>query len=392
MKHKSYWLNISYASFFVIGIPLTIMTAIWPNIASNIHTNISNVAIVSGVALIINAFALTLSSVILTKIGARVTMALGIFIQSISFIIMIFAYSLPMCVFSALVQGFGSGLTDTSANYFVTVNYKAKNTVWLHAFWSMGSGIGPLAMAAVLAKGYTYNQGYVMFFPVFFILALIIFVSRMIEKKELVETGEIANVKGPVKFKFIDILKTKNSLLFFVGIFFADFLQCEITIWFSSFVVGEYGLSDVLAANMLTFFFLGVTIARILGGIIVEKLGISRVIVLSIITFIVASVLLALNSKSIMLLYVAIFFFGVGVGPLFPFFINYSKLIFHEEVLQGVIGLSGSAAQIGALVASALIGFLVNMFSIHSFIYVVFMSGIIAFANFCVLERRRNSK
>ena len=87
MKHKSYWLYISYASFVVIGIPLSIMTAIWPNIASNIHTNISNVAIVSGMALIVTACTLTLSSVILIKIGARVTMALGIFIQSISFIL-----------------------------------------------------------------------------------------------------------------------------------------------------------------------------------------------------------------------------------------------------------------------------------------------------------------
>lgn len=391
MKHKSYWLNIAYASFVVIGIPLSIMTAIWPNIASNIHTNISNVAIVSGGALIVTACALTLSSVILTKIGARVTMALGIFIQSISFIIMIFAYSLPMCVFSALVQGFGSGLTDTSANYFVTVNYKAKNTVWLHAFWSMGSALGPLAMAAVLAKGFTYNQGYVMFFPIFFILALTIFVSRMIEKKELLKTGEIENVKGPVKFKFIDILKTRNSLLYFLSVLLIDFLQNAVAIWFSSFVVGEYGLSDVTAANMLTFFFAGITIARIFGGIIVEKLGLVRVIVLSIVIFILSSVLLILNSKSVMLLYIVISFFGVGIGPVFPFLINYSKLLFKEEVLQGVIGLSGTAAHIGALTGSAIIGLLVNKFSIHVLVYVLLVSSILTLVNFIVLNMRKKS-
>lgn len=388
MKNKKYWLCASYFAFMLIGIPLSILTAIWPNIANSINLNVANLGIVSAVALISNVMALTLASKILTKIGARITTALGIFMQGISFVIMIFAKDLSMCVFSALFFGFGSGLADTSTNYFITVNYEAKNTVWLHAFWSIGSGIGPLLITAILLRGFTYNQAYVLFIPIYFIFAIIIFARLILEKKNDIKTGDIKNKKGPVEFTYKEIFSVKNAFLFFLCMFLADFLQCEVSIWYSSYVVEVYGINDIIAANMLTFLYVGLTASRVIIGFIVEKMGIVKTIIINMIIFIVGSLLLVLRINNIMILYIAISLLGIGVGPVFPLLINFSKKIFREEVLQGVIGLANSSAQIGAFVASTFIGFMVNIFSMQVFTYIVIASGIFALVIFNLLNKR----
>ena len=105
------------------------------------------------------------------------TMALALFGFSVS-------GSFWMLCLWAIPYGLGAGAVDAGVNNYVALHYASRHMSWLHCFWGVGAAVSPYIMGFCLTREWGWNQGYRSIALVQAALAVLLFVSLPLWKKE----------------------------------------------------------------------------------------------------------------------------------------------------------------------------------------------------------------
>ena len=373
-----------YLAFISLGLPDALLGSAWPIMYQEFAVPVSY----SGTVFMIICGGTILSSLNSEKLNRRFgtgkITAISVFLTAIALFGFSISHSFLMLCLFAIPYGLGAGSVDAALNHYVALHYSSRHMSWLHCMWGLGASVGPYIMGFVLQRGEPWNRGYLIVSIIQFILAIILFCSLSLWKKnpeELKDNGSTApgamegkstsDGVGAPKQRALSLKEVfaipgaKESLASFYGY---CALEQTVGLWAGSFMVLALGMEEKLAASYVALFYFGITFGRFLSGFFTMKWkDEQRVLGGSAIVFFGIFLLFTPWSKALVL--PALILIGLGCAPVYPSVIHSTPYNFGVEHSSALIGVQMAAAYVGTLIMPPLFGVLGRSFSMKLFPY-----------------------
>ncbi len=376
---------IIFATYVGLGIPDSLFGTAWPAIYTEFDLPISYSNYVTGLMYIGTIISSLLSARLTKKLGTPLVVALSTALTAIA--ILGFSYSqniLMLCLFS-IPLGLGAGGIDNVLNTYVALNYKATHINFLHCSYGVGVTLSPFLMSLALKNSNNWQGGYRTMF--FFQLALTImcFLSIPIWKKVKEQKPEQEETRVVSISQLLKIPIARSSLVIYFG---SCAIESVCLAWGSTFLVNSKGLTPDKAAQMITFYFIGMTLGRFLSGVLVNKIPPKKIIVIGESITLIAIILTFAGKPSVAGL--GLFLIGLGNGPIFPNMTHLTPIHMGRDISQSFIGLQGAVSYGSILLSPITFGLLAEKFSTDIFsIFQIVAIVITAIATYVMLKHSK---
>lgn len=343
---------IIFVSYISLGIPDSLFGAAWPAIYGEMSLPVSYANFIT----VIHATGTIVSSLSSAAVIKRLGTAKVTFLSALmtSFALLAFALSdnmLWLCL-SAVPLGLGAGSIDTALNNYVAINYNATQMSFLHTSYGVGVTISPYLMSMAIGDG-NWRDGYRTMFLIQISIALLVLVTLPVWKKVKDQKAESEVVQKTISIpKALKIKRVKPTLMMFV---FSVAIEAICLVYGSTYLVEARGVTEEQGAECITYYFLGMTLGRLLSGFLSKKLSSKQIIITGeCITFVAITLLLLPLNMTVAT--VGLFMIGLGNGPLFPNLTHLMPVHFGKDLSQSLIGLQMAVSSVSVLLSPILFG------------------------------------
>lgn len=348
-------LIIIYIAFIGLGIPDSLFGAAWPAIyhefnlplsaANYVTLLISGGTIVSSLisAWVINHFGT--GKVTAFSTGLTATALLGFSMSNSIWWLCLFAIPL----------GLGAGAIDTALNNYVALHYQASQMSFLHCFYGIGVSLSPYLMAHALAQNNAWRNGYRMAFYLQLGITILLIVTLPLWQKVHAKHEYTAGKSTTLSFK--SIIKVPGVQ--WVWIIFLGTCAIEFTcgIWGATFLVNTREMVASSAAQIVTLYYLGIMIGRLVSGIVASRVT-SWHIIFGGQLILLLGIGMLLLPLSVVLAGTGLFLIGFGNSTVFPNLIFLTPQNFGVDISQSIMGTQMAASYVGTMLMPALFGLL----------------------------------
>lgn len=378
-------LIIILISFLGVGVPDSALGTAWPAIYTEFNLPISIAGYITVTISICTVISSLFSATLVKKFGTGVVTA----VSTILTVMALFGFSISNHVvflfLCAIPLGLGAGSIDSALNGFVSLHYRASQVSFLHCFYGLGVAVTPYLMSLALHDGNDWRKGYQMVTLIQGIIAIVTVVAlplwKKVEKKQIEEAEEETKAVS-----FIELVKV--PAIRWAGFVFLFSCAVELTsgAWSTTYFVETKHILPERAARVSILFYAGLTLGRLLSGILVETFGAWKMIWSSSFIILIAIIGMSLPLP-IGVCAVALFLIGLGVGPLFPNLTHLTPKNFGKEISLSVMGLQSAFSYIGIMVLPPLFGILADRCSTVIFPYYLFVLFLLYIISIVMLVR-----
>ena len=275
------WRNAVFAVFFISGLIIASWISRLPAVRELTGASLDAIGLAIFASALGSMVGLALSSMLLARLGARRAMAVTIAAFLIGALMSAAGANvfgeLIIVAFGQLIFGFGLGATDVIMNVEGAAAERAIGRTLMplmHAFFSIGTVVGAAAGALVVSLGV----------PVMGHLLGATLASAAIGGWALwalpdrSETGDEAAVTDRAHWRerlagYFAVWRDPAVLLIGLGVLAMGFTEGSANDWIALAMVDGHGTSQVLGAVAFGAFVSGMTVMRLLGGPIVDRIG-----------------------------------------------------------------------------------------------------------------------
>ncbi|MGG3943773.1 MFS transporter [Peribacillus psychrosaccharolyticus] len=376
----TFLLIMIYLAFISLGLPDSLLGAAWPVMQSDYGEPLET----AGYLYMCIAAGTILSSLasgwMNNKLGTGKVTFISVTMTAVALLGFSYSPSLIWLIICAIPLGLGAGAVDASLNNYVALHYKAHHMSWLHCFWGVGASVGPMVMAFYIVNQGSWRSGYLTIAIIQFSLAILLLFAlplwALVARKS---TNESEHIEGlsEVLDPTVKPLKIKGVKFALMTFFFLCGAESTMGLWGSSYLVNSKGLSAAEAAKWVSFFFIGMTIGRLISGFITMKVS-NKVLIRS-------GQLTALSGAALILLPLPIplsltgfIFVGLGLAPIYPCLIHETPIRFGKVHSQSIIGYQMALAYTGTTFLPPLLGIVASkttlwIFPVFILIYILGM-------------------
>ena len=371
---------IIFATYVGLGIPDSLFGTAWPAIYTEFDLPISYSNFVTGIMYVGTIVSSLFSARLTKKFGTPIVVAFSTALTAIAILGFSFSKNMLMLCLCAIPLGFGAGGIDNVLNTYVALNYKATHVNFLHCSYGVGVTLSPFLMSLALKNSNNWQGGYRIMF--FFQLALTImcFLSIPIWKKVKEQKATEDETRVVSIPQLLKIPIARASLVIYFG---SCAVESVCLAWGSTFLVNSKGLTPEKAAQMITFYFIGMTVGRFLSGVLVNKISPKKIIVVGESITLIAIILTFASNPSIA--GIGLFLIGLGNGPIFPNMTHLTPIHMGRDISQSFIGLQGAISYASILLSPITFGLLAEKLSTDIFSVFQIIAFIITSISTCVM-------
>ena len=156
-------------------------------------------------------------------------------------------------------------------------------------------------------------------------------------------------------------------------------------------MVHTKGFSAADAAGYLVLYFLGLTVGRILSGLLSGRVSTWTLLKVGICFGFIGCIAVFLSSEPILMM-AGLFFIGCGVAPVFPGLTFLTPRNFGVDVSQSVTGFEFSFAYTGTMISPILFGAFASLVSTYAFpFFVLFFEALMVICNVSLVRSLKKS-
>lgn len=357
-------LIVIYIAFIGLGLPDSLFGTAWPAIYSEFGLPFSFGSFITVIMTTGTILSSIMSTRLIARFGTGRVTAVSTALTALALLGCSFGGDLLSLCLLAIPLGLGAGAVDTGLNNYVALHYSSAQMSLLHCFFGVGISISPYIMARFIGTAGGWRGGYrFAFFIQLAITAVLLLTLPLWSKVAKKDAGEEAPMKVLSLRELVRIPGVKNMWLLFL-------ISCAIEYtagtWGSTYLVEAKGLPAENAAEVVLFYYIGMTAGRLLSGILATRLTCWQIIRIGMAVLGAAVVLLLLPLPTAAIA-IGLFMIGLGNGPMFPNFTYLTPMNFGQDISQSVIGTQMAASSIGIMVVPAFCGILGQLFSMQVF-------------------------
>ncbi len=353
LKNLNYKSAICFIFFnmMVIGFTESMKGLFVSQFKNTFNVTDSAIGIMFSVAILGYILSTYLGGIMCSRLGQKKVFILSIILIALSYFSISIAPNFIFFLFAIFVSNIASGLQAISVNSVSPLLFIAYQTILInltHFFYGFGVTISQRFSGLMISKGFTFRTLYLWNGIIFLFFLLWIFVV------------EFPNVKTEkMNMNILEAFKNKLVILFIFAGGFYVFSEIGFLNWFINFAQDSYKFSTYKASFYSSLFFLIFTIGRLVGGFVVQKLGIKKSIIVYLSFAVVFfSIGYILQSRFTIFISISGFFFSI----IFPTTVTMIGYIFKENTAY-IMGVIFTFAFTINMLFNSLLGFLNDILS-----------------------------
>ena len=360
-------LVVIYLAFIGLGIPDSLFGAAWPAIYREFGLPVSYANFVTLLVSGGTVISSLMSARLINRFGTSRVTAVCTSMTALALLGFSFSQNMIWLCLFAVPLGLGAGSIDSALNNYVAVHYKATHMSFLHCFYGVGITVSPYLMSLALSGQNGWRGGYRVVSYIQIGIALITILSLPLWRKIRDTPGgqEEAHSRTVPLRELARMPSVRLVWLVFVG---SCAIEYTCNTWGSTFLVTIKGMAVDQAAEMITVYYVGMTLGRFLSGILASRVR-SWDLIRAGQGTVLAAVALMLLPLSPAVTAAGLFLIGLGNGPVFPNLVHLTPRSFGTELSQSVMGTQMAAASTGLLVMPPGFGLLAQAFGVGIFPY-----------------------
>ncbi len=342
-------LLLSFAAFVSLGLPDGLLGVAWPSMRQTFGLPLDALGALFIATTVGYTSASFLSGAILRRIRLGGLLASSCFATALALIAYSLAPRWEVVVAFGLLGGLGAGAIDTGLNAFAAHNYSPRTVNILHAFFGLGTTIGPALMTAVLLADHDWRRGYVIVGAAQLALALAFVATR----RRWPTAESAAHAQTPQAPLAATLRLPATSLSACVFILYCG-LEASTGAWLFTLLSEGRGTPTATAGTAVSIFWGSLMAARIVFGLVHVR-ALSRWLFGCMSALVVATIALALSEQAFVSIAAAAVI-GFACGPIFPWLISLTPARLGAAHGTNAIGIQIASAAIGLTLLPALVG------------------------------------
>lgn len=375
----TFFLMLIYITFISLGLPDSLLGAVWPVMRGDIGASLGAAGILSMIVSGGTILSSLASERVINRFGTGPVTAVSVLATAAALLGFSQSPSFVWLIGMAIPLGLGAGAVDAALNNYVAVHYEARHMSWLHCFWGVGAFCGPMILAACIQRGYGWRTGYLVIGCIQAGIAILLFAtlwlwSRQNREKHGLEDEDVGDAlnRDLPKMPPLQIPGVLFALLTFL---FYCAAEHSTGLWSASYLVEQRGLSETWGARGAALFFGGITVGRFLNGFLAHKYPGPFLIRLGVLVIMTGAVLILLPLPAAVA-FAGLGVIGLGCAPVYPCMIHETPRRFGIANSQKIVGLQMAVAYCGSTFLPPLLGFAAERLGLVIFPYVVFLFGL----------------
>lgn len=345
----TFLLVMVYVAFISLGLPDSVLGAAWPIMQTDLNLGLAAAGPVQMVISAGTVISSLMSGRVLNRFGTGRVMLVSVLMTALALLGFSIAPGYIWLFLFAIPLGLGGGAVDSGLNNFVAQHFAARHMNWLHCFWGLGASVGPIILSGALNGGGSWRTGYLIIGCMqMALVAALLFSQPTWKRVEKKAEEEIAAKTGGRK------RRPKGVALGLMSFFFYCGAEASMFLWAASFLVASRGATAEQAAGWASLFLIGMTIGRLVSGLVADRIGGKNMIRIG-----QAGCALGIIMMFIPNLYIsvaALFVLGVGCAPIYPMTIHETPRRFGEENSANMVGLQMACAYTGSTLVPPVLG------------------------------------
>lgn len=341
-----------YIFYIGLGVPDSLLGAAWPAIYSELSVPVSYASFISSIISCGTVFSSLFSTRVIAKLGTPRVTVLSTSLTAIALLGFSCSHNFLWLCICGIPLGIGAGSIDTALNNYVALHYTSMQINFLHCFYGVGVTISPYLMSLALSDNMNWRGGYRTVFFIQLTIAALSVISLPIWKK----VKQALPQEEPIRVLSLSQMLRRRKIWASCGVFLGiSSLESTCLIWGSTYLSESVGMSADVAAALITFYFIGMTVGRLLSGLLTIKYSDWQIIFSGQAVIFVAIILLLMQTNAIITA-LGLFLIGLGNGPVFPNITHLTSGLYSKETSQSIIGIEMAFSNLSIMLTPILFG------------------------------------
>lgn len=341
-----------YIFYIGLGVPDSLLGAAWPAIYSELSVPVSYASFISSIISCGTVFSSLFSTRVIAKLGTPRVTVLSTSLTAIALLGFSCSHNFLWLCICGIPLGIGAGSIDTALNNYVALHYTSMQINFLHCFYGVGVTVSPYLMSLALSDNMNWRGGYRTVFFIQLTIAALSVISLPIWKK----VKQALPQEEPIRVLSLSQMLRRRKIWASCGVFLGiSSLESTCLIWGSTYLSEIVGMSADVAAALITFYFIGMTVGRLLSGLLTIKYSDWQIIFSGQAVIFVAIILLLMQTNAIITA-LGLFLIGLGNGPIFPNITHLTPGLYSKETSQSIIGIEMAFSNLSIMLTPILFG------------------------------------
>lgn len=338
-------LSTAYLGFVAVGLSNNVLGASWLVLRPAFGQSLGSVGVLIA-ALMLGGLASSLTSGwALARLRTSSYCAVG----SVLALVGLLGYlgsSWTLLVVSTLVLGIGGGMLNAGLNTFVAAHYPASRMNWLHAFYGVGSSLGPFLFTLwALSLGLPWRWVYAGIAGVYLLLTLLMLRYR--QAWPPLRFKSVAGTENPVKASLRVTLGLGVAWLGMALFFMHTGTSVSAGQLSSSLLNLGRGVPAEVAGNAAALYWACITLGRLLMGVVVDRVGSSRLLRFCTAGTVVGAVMLWFAPLPLVS-FLGVAVMGLTLAPVYPTSVSRTPALVGPTLSAHAIGVQVAAGSLGS--------------------------------------------
>jgi fucose permease len=335
-------IGVSFFAFILIGINDGAVGVLLPGMQTTYHVGKDTLSLL----FLAGSFGYLTASfnngLLLDTLGNRRFLLLGTLLMGLGFALLSSRPPFALLLVGIVPIGFGCAMLDAGLNsYIASLPENTALLNYLHAFYGAGALLGPLVTSSFLALGLVWNSVYFVWIGI----AILVYVGIGLA---FPKRASAPRKKGSEARDNVLFLALRKRVVWLAALFLLFYVGTEVSLgsWSFSFLTQERRGPLLFSGWIVSGYWVGLTLGRLLLGKVGQRLGNRRLIEACLIG-VVVGMLLVWVAPQLPVAAFALFVTGFSLGPIFPTTIALMSETLQSRILASAIGFLASLGSMG---------------------------------------------
>jgi fucose permease len=345
---------LAFLAFISLGLPDGLLGVSWPSMRLSFGVPLDALGTLVAFQTLGYLTSSSLSGRILRVLPIGGVLALSTLGAALALLGFALTTHWPVLLACGFVAGLAGGAVDAGLNAYGARHFSARVMNWLHAFFGVGTTLGPLIVTAVLTSGHAWRWSYVIVGSAQLLLAATFFATRA--RWADVPVGIGGPTRPPAAARARDTLRRPIVGLLMLTFFVYAGAEIVVAQWSFSLLTLHRGESVATGGLLVGLYWGSLMAGRVLFGIVADRVPLVPTISACIAASVVGALLFWLQpTRSFSFL--GLMLMGAAFAPVFASLIILTPRWVGRSHADNAIGFQIAAAGLGGATLTATVGF-----------------------------------